>query len=165
MWRIGTWKCFNYSFSVLLVTTGEDVCGVNSYLTTHLISEESKCLSFDVSLFFFLLFRAAPMTYGSFQARGQIGAIAAGLRQSNSRSELCLWPTPQLTAMLDPQPTGWGQGLNPHPHGYQSGLFLLNHSGNSLMSLDITKRLVNKVFGGFFSHGRTYFKMGSCNWL
>ena len=51
-----------------------------------------------------LLFRAAPVAYGSFQARGQIGASAAGLhhRHSNAGSEPCLRPTPQLTAMLDP---------------------------------------------------------------
>jgi len=38
------------------------------------------------------LFRAAPAAYGSSQARGLIGAVAAGLRQShsNTRSELCL---------------------------------------------------------------------------
>ena len=33
--------------------------------------------------FFFLLFRAAPKAYGSFQARGQIGAAAAGLYHSH----------------------------------------------------------------------------------
>ena len=39
--------------------------------------------------FFFLLFRAAPTIYGSSQARGQIGAAAAGLHHShsNTRSE------------------------------------------------------------------------------
>ena len=38
---------------------------------------------------FFLLFRAAPLTYGSSQARGQIGAATAGLHHShsNDRSE------------------------------------------------------------------------------
>ena len=54
--------------------------------------------------FLFIYFRAAPVAYGSSQARGVIGAAAAGLRQShsNARSQLCLRPTPQLTAMLDP---------------------------------------------------------------
>ena len=54
--------------------------------------------------FFFCLFRALPVAYGSSQARGLIRAVAAGLRHSHSkaRSELCLGPTPQLTAMLDP---------------------------------------------------------------
>jgi len=50
--------------------------------------------------FFFLLFLwAAPTAYGGSQARGLIGAVATGLRQSHSNagSE----PTPQLTAMPD----------------------------------------------------------------
>ena len=53
--------------------------------------------------FFFFLFRAAPMAYGDSQARGLIGATAAGLCQnpSNARSEPHLQPTPQLTAMPD----------------------------------------------------------------
>ena len=46
------------------------------------------------------------MAYGDPQARGPIGATAAGLRHSHSHSntgsELCLRPTPQLTAMSDP---------------------------------------------------------------
>ena len=44
------------------------------------------------------------MEYGGSQARGLIGAAAAGLRQSHSNmgSELRLRPTPQLVAMLDP---------------------------------------------------------------
>ena len=51
---------------------------------------------------FFCLFRAAPAAYGSSQARGRIGAVAAGLYQSHARSELRLRPTPQLRAMPDP---------------------------------------------------------------
>ena len=37
----------------------------------------------------FLLFRAVPAAYGGSQARGRIGAVAAGLRQrhSNAKSE------------------------------------------------------------------------------
>ena len=56
------------------------------------------------AVFFFCLFRAAPAAYGGSQARGQIGAIAGGLRHShsNSGSEPCLRPKPQLTATLDP---------------------------------------------------------------
>ena len=65
----------------------------------------------------FLLFRAVPSAYGSTQARGPIGAAAVGLCHSccNVGSELHLQPTPQLTAMSDPQPTDQGQGSNPHP--------------------------------------------------
>ena len=50
---------------------------------------------------------ASHATYGGSQARGQIGATAAGLyhSHSNSGSELHLPPTPQLTATLDPQST------------------------------------------------------------
>ena len=44
------------------------------------------------------------MAYGGSQAQGPIAAAAASLRDShsNARSELCLRPTPQLTAMLGP---------------------------------------------------------------
>ena len=54
-------------------------------------------------IYVFLLM-AAPVAYGRSQAMGQIRAAAAGLLQShsNTRSELCLQPTPQLTATLDP---------------------------------------------------------------
>ena len=63
------------------------------------------------------LFRAAPMAYGGSQARGLIRATVAGLHQSpsNTRSEPRQQPTPQLTAMPDPQPTEQGQGSNPQP--------------------------------------------------
>ena len=60
---------------------------------------------FDVSLFLpFVFFRATPTAYGGYQARGQIGAVAASLHhsQSNVGSEQHLQPTPQFTAMPDP---------------------------------------------------------------
>ena len=40
----------------------------------------------DKSFFFFLLFRTAPVVYGSAQTRGQIGAIAAGMYHSHSNA-------------------------------------------------------------------------------
>ena len=48
--------------------------------------------------------RATPMAYGGSQARGQIGTVAASLRQghSNEGSEPGLQPTPQLMATPDP---------------------------------------------------------------
>ena len=54
--------------------------------------------------FFFWLFRAASVAYGRSQTRDGIRATATGLYHSHSDvgSELCLWPTPQLKAMLDP---------------------------------------------------------------
>ena len=67
----------------------------------------SMSIIFFNLFYFFCLFifsRATPPAYGGSQARGQIGAVAAGLRQShsNARSEPHLQPTPQLTAMPDP---------------------------------------------------------------
>ena len=45
-----------------------------------------------ILFFFFCLFRAAPTAYGGSQARGLIGAVAAGLRHSHSNtgSKPCL---------------------------------------------------------------------------
>ena len=57
-----------------------------------------------VNTFFFLdLFRATPKAYGSSQAMGQIGAVAAGLchSHSNAGSEPHLQPTAQLMATPD----------------------------------------------------------------
>ena len=45
----------------------------------------------------FVFFRAAPEAYRGSQARGRIGAVAAGLHHTNGRSKPCLRPTPQLT--------------------------------------------------------------------
>ena len=50
------------------------------------------------------LSRAEPVAHASSQARGHIGAIAAGLshNHSNEGSRPHLWPTPELTEMQDP---------------------------------------------------------------
>ena len=47
---------------------------------------------------------AALLAYGGSQARGWVGAIAAGLCQSHSNvgSESCMQSTPQFRAVLDP---------------------------------------------------------------
>ena len=65
------------------------------------IGISSFFLSFFLSFCYF--FGAAPTAYGGSQARGRIGAVAAGLRQSHSNvgSEPRLQPTPQLTATPD----------------------------------------------------------------
>ena len=49
------------------------------------------------------IFLAAPTANGGSQARGRIGAVATGLRQSHSNagSEPSLRPTPQLMATPD----------------------------------------------------------------
>ena len=59
---------------------------------------------FSFSFSFFVFYRAALAAYGGSQARGRIGATAAGLHHSHSNmgSEPRLRPTPQLTAMPDP---------------------------------------------------------------
>ena len=48
------------------------------------------------------LFRAEPAAHGRSQARGQIGAAAAGHSHSKAGSEPRLRPTPLLTATPDP---------------------------------------------------------------
>ena len=75
---------------------------------------EAFSMSRLVLFFFFFVFLsffvvvvaiswAAPAAYGGSQARGLIGAVATGLRQSHSNagSEPRLQPTPQLTATPD----------------------------------------------------------------
>ena len=49
------------------------------------------------------LFRATPVAYGGYQAKGQIRAVAAGLCHSHSSvgSKPPVQPTPQLTAVSD----------------------------------------------------------------
>ena len=86
-----------------------------SGIPTFLGSKQNGLCSFGV----FCFFRTAPATYGGSQARGGIGATAAGLHHnhSNAGSEPCLRPTPQLTATPDPEPTERGQGSHPHPYG------------------------------------------------
>ena len=65
-------------------------------------------ITHGVHVSFFFLFLSflgpEPAAYGSSQARGLIGAVAARLchSYSNVGSELYLRPIPQLTATLDP---------------------------------------------------------------
>ena len=69
--------------------------------------EKSKNNFYFIYLFcLFVLFKAASAAYGGSQAKGRMGAAAAGLHQSHSNtgSEPYLRPTPQLMAMLNPYP-------------------------------------------------------------
>ena len=88
------------------------------------------------------------MAYGSSQATGWIGAIAAGLHHSHSNtgSELSLQATPQLTAMPDPSPTEWGQGLNPQPHGSQLDSFPLRHRFVSTVSWQELQKITFSIW-------------------
>ena len=55
-------------------------------------------------IYLFVFSRATPTAYGGSQARGLIRAVATGLHHSHSNtgSELCLPPAPQLMATPDP---------------------------------------------------------------
>ena len=77
----------------------------------HALYFSSSPLDFFYILFYFLVFfflfccfRAAPVAFGSSQARGRIKAAATSLGHSHSNTwfELDLWPTLQLMATLDP---------------------------------------------------------------
>ena len=71
---------------------------------SNVISTASFCGMYVCMYLLTCLLRAAPVTYGSSQARGWIRAAAAGVHHShsNNRSEPSLEPTPQLKATLDP---------------------------------------------------------------
>ena len=58
----------------------------------------------NIRWYIYFPFIAAPVTYGSSQVRGQIGATAADLCPSHSNIgyEPHLRPTLQLAGMLDP---------------------------------------------------------------
>ena len=60
-------------------------------------------LIFIIIIIFFVFLGPYPQ-HMEVQAKGLIGAAAAGLHysHSNAGSELQLWPTLQLTATLDP---------------------------------------------------------------
>ena len=63
---------------------------------------------------------ATPTGYGGSQARGQIGAAAAGLHHSHSKLgfELRLQPTPQLNSNTGSLTPEQGHGSSLCPHGY-----------------------------------------------
>ena len=93
---------------------------ISYYILPYLLFCLCLCLRLSLSIdiyalgFFFLtepfyylficLLGVAPAAYGSSQARGRIGVVAASLHHSHSnvRFELHLEPTPQLTATQDP---------------------------------------------------------------
>ena len=74
----------------------DSVARVYIYLPFHSL--------FHYVSFFLCLFRAVPAAYGGSQSSSQIRAEATGLHHSHSNtgSEPCLQPTPQLTVTLDP---------------------------------------------------------------
>ena len=95
--------------SILYIYAFLCVCiGVYLYLMAkrwELVLSLEKIL-FSKFIFYFCLFAiswASPAAHGGSQARGRIGAVATSLCQSHSNtgSQPCLRPTPQLTAMQD----------------------------------------------------------------
>ena len=92
------------------------VCG-SSVEVGHTPAHVSVCLDFFFSVFLPFL-GLLPWHVEAPRLRGLTGAVATGLRQSHSNagSEPSLPPTPELTAMPDPQLTERGQGSNPQPH-------------------------------------------------
>ena len=77
----------------------DDVSKKGNSIITSLITSV-----YNNSRLFFPRKNTAPMVNGGSQARGRIGAVAAGLHHSHSNvgSKPRLKPTPQLRATLDP---------------------------------------------------------------
>ena len=92
---------YHYHCILVCITWNDGMLSYTSSIV-HSISILKKLNSVGF-LFLFLRFRAAPVAYGSYQARGRrIRAVAASLchSHSNTGSQLRLHPTPQLMAML-----------------------------------------------------------------
>ena len=91
--------------------------------------QQILCLLFFIYFLFFGISWAAPMAYGGSQARGRIGAIAAGLRQSHSNagSQPSLRPQTHTTAHgNDGSLTHWARpGIEPATSGFLVGF--VNH--------------------------------------
>ena len=105
--------------------------------------------------FFFLLFKVAPVAYGSSWARGQIRAAPAGLGHSHSNaiSEPRLRPIPQLMATLDSQPTEQGQELNQYLTSWIQAGFVTAEPQWDLQT------------SGGFSWGQTKMGVSHCFWV
>ena len=68
------------------------------------LTSPDKIVIANFSLSFFCRFRGAPAAYGGSQARGQIGAVAAGLRHSHSNTDPGHTPPPMLQLAATPDP-------------------------------------------------------------
>ena len=84
------------------------------------------------------------MVYGNSQADGRTGATAAGRHHNHTRSEPRVRPTPQLTAMLDPEPTEQGQRSNLLPQGDYPDSFPLSNNRNALLLKKTCKSVSQK---------------------
>ena len=117
-----------------LKTLKSFVCFLEYSFSPFLNKSCSSFRGFSWPSFFFFFLGSASAAHGGSQSRGRIWAVAAGLCQSysNTRSKPWIQPTPQFTTTPDPEPTEWGRGSNPHPHGSWWGLLPLCHGSNSL---------------------------------
>ena len=70
------------------VITSKEIKLIIKKLPTNKSPEQDSFTGelYQTIFFFFLPVRAEPMVYGGSQARGQIGAIAAGLHHSHSNA-------------------------------------------------------------------------------
>ena len=95
-------------------------------------------LNCTVSFFFFLLllFRAVPSAYPRSQATCLFRATDSGLQQHHRIRAA----SSSYTTAHSNQPTGQGQELNLHPHGYQLDSFPLSHDKNSWFVLFLQER-------------------------
>ena len=99
--------------------------------------------------FFFLSFRTTPMAYGHSQARDELELQLLAYATATALRDLSrVWTIPQLMAMPDPWPMEQGQGLNTHPHGYQSDSFPLCHHSNSAKNAFIRTHKIRFYFQG-----------------
>ena len=100
----------------------------------HENGDFSTSMKYTYFFFLFLYYIATPAADASSWARGQIGAAAASLQhsQGNTRSELHLWPTPQLVANTRSLIHWARPGIEPaSSQGQFEVLNLLSHSRNS----------------------------------
>ena len=119
--------------------------------------------------FFFWLFRATPVAYGNYQARGQNGAVAARLHYSHSNveSKLHLQPTSQLSPQHQIlNPLSKARDQNPILMDTSWGSLLLGHDGNSPnpkiskghKRIHIAKAILIKNKTGGISDFKLYYK-------
>ena len=103
------------------------------------------------------------MAHGSSWAGGQTGAAALGLHHShgNVGYQSHLQPIPQLVAVLEFNPLSEAKWLNPHPHGYGQGSFLLSRNRNSWDYIFLNLCTLNLSY--FFNNGS--FLDSKCSFL
>ena len=90
-------------FVWLMLENASPMFSSRSFMVSCLMFKSLSHLEY-LFIYLFVYFRTMGVAYGSSQARGWIGAAAAGHSHShrNTRSEPQLWPTSQVTTTPDP---------------------------------------------------------------